>query len=68
MVAVIVDDNVFGYPFLPFLNLMITQMIIMLIVKITAITTLPTIDATRGMSRMLPKFNAAVSMGLLVGI
>ena len=52
----------FGWPFLPTLNLMITQIIVMLITRITAITTSLISDARRGMP------NEVCVGGLLVGI
>ena len=56
----------FGWPFLPTLNLMITQIIVMLITRITAIIALPiSDDARRGMT-ILP--NEVYVGGILVGI
>ena len=60
--VITVGDRVFGWPFLPILNLMITQIIVMLITRITAIATSPISDARKRMP------NEVYVGGLLVGI
>jgi hypothetical protein len=63
--AITVDDGVFGWPFLPTLNLMTTHIIVMLTVRITAITASPITDTKRGIC-MLP--SEVYVGGMLVSI
>ena len=64
--VITVDDGVFGWPFLPTLqlNLMITQIIAILIARNTTIATSPTSGVRRGIS-ILP--NEVYVGGTLVG-